>query len=125
VAAVSDALSILLAPAPPLQWAVDGVTAMALFLILGRQWALLPGLVMEAIPGLYILPFWVLVVGAVGMWGTARPGAGGGIFEPRLDRDRNIGKAESVPQVGSNGPPLPPTDPHTQHSHRGSPKADP
>jgi hypothetical protein len=33
---------------------------------------LLPGLVMEAIPGLYDFPFWVLVVGAVAMWGTVR-----------------------------------------------------
>ncbi|MCJ7501114.1 hypothetical protein MUP29_12765 [bacterium] len=33
----------------------------------------LPGLIMEAIPGLYVFPFWVLVVGAVIMWGPARP----------------------------------------------------
>jgi len=42
-------------------------------MVLGRQWILLPGLIMEAIPGLYVFPFWVLVVGAVAMWGTARP----------------------------------------------------
>jgi hypothetical protein len=41
--------------------------------VLGFQWILLPGLIMEAIPGLYVLPFWVLVVAAVGIWGTARP----------------------------------------------------
>jgi len=34
---------------------------------------LLPGLIMEAIPGVYVFPFWVLVVGAVAVWGTARP----------------------------------------------------
>jgi hypothetical protein len=70
---LSDGLSILLTLTPPLQWAVDMVTAFLLFILLGRQWILLPGLVMEAIPGLYVFPFWVLVVGAVGLWGTARP----------------------------------------------------
>jgi hypothetical protein len=55
------------------QWVADVVTALVLFVVLGRQWILLPGLIMEAIPGLYVLPFWVLVVGAVALWGTARP----------------------------------------------------
>ena len=48
--------------------------AILLFFVLGRQWILLPGLIMEAIPGLYVFPFWLLVVGAVAVWGTARPG---------------------------------------------------
>jgi hypothetical protein len=73
VAALSDGLSFFLLPAPPLQWAADGLTALLLFGVLGWQWILLPGLVMEAIPGLNVFPFWVLVVGAVQMWGTVRP----------------------------------------------------
>ena len=73
IAAVADGLSIFLTLTPPVQWAVDLVTALLLFMVLGRQWILLPGLIMEAIPGLYVFPFWVLVVGAVAMWGTARP----------------------------------------------------
>jgi MFS superfamily sulfate permease-like transporter len=72
-AAAADVLSGFLAFAPPVQWAVDLVTAIVLFIVLGWQWILLPGLIMEAIPGLYVFPFWVLVVGAVAMWGTARP----------------------------------------------------
>jgi hypothetical protein len=28
---------------------------------------------MEAIPGLGVIPFWLLVVGAIVVWGTARP----------------------------------------------------
>jgi len=56
----------------PVQWAVDLVTAVLLFVMLCWQWILLLGLIMEAIPGLYVFPFWVLVVGAVAMWGTAR-----------------------------------------------------
>jgi hypothetical protein len=73
VAALADVLSGFLALAPPVQWTVDLVTAVLLFVVLGWQWMLLPGLIMEAIPGLYVFPFWVLVVGAVAAWGTARP----------------------------------------------------
>jgi MFS superfamily sulfate permease-like transporter len=73
LAVLADGLSVLLALAPPVQWAADVVTAIVLFIVLGWQWILLPGLIMEAIPGLDVLPFWVLVVGAVAVWGTARP----------------------------------------------------
>ena len=62
VAAVSDVLSIWLTFAPPFQWTLDLATAFVLFLILGRRWALLPGLIAEAIPGMGIFPVWVLVV---------------------------------------------------------------
>jgi hypothetical protein len=47
---------------PPVQWTVDLITAALLFLILGRRWAILPGLVTEAIPALAVFPVWVLVV---------------------------------------------------------------
>ena len=73
LAALADGLSVFLTLTPPVQWAIDLVTAILLFMVLGWQWILLPGLIMEAIPGLYVFPFWVLVVGAVAMWGTARP----------------------------------------------------
>jgi hypothetical protein len=61
-AAASDALSIWITFAPPLQWALDLATAFLLFLIFGRRWALLPGLVMEVIPGMGVFPWWLLVV---------------------------------------------------------------
>jgi hypothetical protein len=70
---LADGLSVFLAIAPPVEWAVDLVTAILLFMVLGRQWILLPGLIMEAIPGLYVFPFWLLTVGAVALWGTPRP----------------------------------------------------
>jgi hypothetical protein len=73
IAALADGVSLYLTLAPPLQWTADGVTALLLFMVLGWQWILLPGLVMEAVPGINVFPFWVLVVGAVAMWGTARP----------------------------------------------------
>jgi hypothetical protein len=73
LAAVSDGLSFILTFTPPLQWAVDLGTATLLFAIMGWQWILLPGLVMEAIPGLSMIPFWILVVAGVAKWGTVRP----------------------------------------------------
>ena len=62
VAAVSDFLSFWLVLAPPVQWVIDLATALLLFLILGRRWMLLPGLIAEAIPGMGVFPVWVLVV---------------------------------------------------------------
>jgi len=62
VAAISDFISMWTELVPPIQWAVDLGTAGLLFLLLGRIWALLPGLIVEAIPGMGIFPVWVLVV---------------------------------------------------------------
>ena len=62
VAAVSDFLSFWTVLAPPTQWVIDVATALLLFLILGRRWAILPGLVAEAIPGMGVFPVWILVV---------------------------------------------------------------
>ena len=70
---MSDVLSIWLEFVPPVQWALDVATALLLFLILGRQWLILPGLVAEAIPGLALMPAWVLVVGSIAIWGTVSP----------------------------------------------------
>src|SRR5262249_47527569 len=73
IAATSDAVGAFTTPLPPIGWVVDLVTALLLFMVLGRQWLLLPGLALEAIPGLGILPFWLLVVGAIAILGTPRP----------------------------------------------------
>ena len=73
VAAVSDVLSVWLTFAPPMQWGLDIATALGLFLMLGRQWAILPALVAEAIPGLALMPAWVLVVGSIAIWGSVKP----------------------------------------------------
>jgi hypothetical protein len=73
LAALADGLSIFWALTPPVQWAADLVTAIGLFTVLGWQWMLLPGLIMEAIPGVSIFPFWLLVVAALALWGTVRP----------------------------------------------------
>ena len=73
LAALADVVSIFVTLAPPLQWSVDLAVALALFVVLGWQWILLPGLMLEAIPALSVFPFWVLVVGAVALWGAPCP----------------------------------------------------
>lgn len=72
IALLAGALSVVLTFTPPVQWTVDLATAALLFMVLGFQWILLPGLIMEAIPGFYVFPFWVLVVAAVIVGGTPR-----------------------------------------------------
>ena len=73
VAIVSDILSAWLEFVPPVQWILDILTAGLLFLMLGRQWVILPALIAEAIPGLAVFPFWVLVVVSVAVWGKINP----------------------------------------------------
>lgn len=73
IAAVSDLLCAFLVTAPPLVWAIDVATALLLFAVLGWHWIYLPGLVLEAIPGFSLFPFWLLVVIAVFIVGTPRP----------------------------------------------------
>ena len=72
VAAVSDAASFWLTLIPPVQWAIDLATAFLLFLILGRRWALLPGLIAEAIPGMGVFPVWILVVASIAVYDDIR-----------------------------------------------------
>ena len=76
IAGVSDVIGAFASLTPPIGWAVDVVTAALLFVVLGWQWLLLPGLVLEAIPGVGVLPFWLLVVGAIAVLGTPRPKVG-------------------------------------------------
>jgi hypothetical protein len=73
IAGISDAIGVFATPLPPIGWITDIGTALLLFLVLGRQWLLLPGLALEAIPGVGVLPFWLVVVGAIAVLGTPRP----------------------------------------------------
>lgn len=73
LAVLSDAIGAFVTPMPPFAWVVDLITAIVLFIMLGWQWLLLPGILLEAIPGVGVLPFWVLVVIAIAFWGTAHP----------------------------------------------------
>jgi hypothetical protein len=76
IAGVSDIIGAFVSLAPPIGWVVDVVTAVLLFAVLGWQWLLLPGLVLEAIPGVGVVPLWLLVVGAIAAFGTPRPTIG-------------------------------------------------
>jgi Adenylate and Guanylate cyclase catalytic domain len=60
IAGISDAIGAFITPLPPIGWIADLATALLLFMVLGRQWLLLPGLALEAIPGLGVLPFWLV-----------------------------------------------------------------
>ena len=73
IAGISDAIGAFATPLPPIVWVVDLATVLLLFMVLGRQWLLLPALALEAIPGLEVFPFWLLVVGAIAVLGTPRP----------------------------------------------------
>ena len=73
IAGLSDVIGAFAAPLPPAEWVVDVATALLLFAVLSWQWLILPGLVLEAIPGLGVLPFWLLVVAAIAVLGTPRP----------------------------------------------------
>src|ERR1700689_3582297 len=72
VAALSDFLSFWTVLAPPLEWIIDLATALLLFLILGRRWAILPGLVAEAIPGMGVFPAWIFVVCSIILYDDLR-----------------------------------------------------
>src|SRR5262249_42368033 len=55
IAGISDAIGAFITLLPPIGWVADLATALLLFMVLGRQWLLLPGLALEAIPGLGVL----------------------------------------------------------------------
>lgn len=67
IAAASDIFSLLFAFAYPVAIAVDVLTAILLFAVLGRRWLLAPALLAEAIPGLAVFPFWFLAVMSIVM----------------------------------------------------------
>ncbi len=73
IAVVSDLISVWTQFLEPMQLTVDITTAALLFMVLGWRWPLLIGLFMEAVPGLAFVPSWVMVVGAIAVWGTVRP----------------------------------------------------
>lgn len=91
VAGLADVLLALLAG--PFSLGVDFATAILLFMILGWRIILLPALIAEAIPGVGIFPFWILVVGSIAVFGTIRKPGGKEVFpmrpEPYPDSEQN------------------------------------
>jgi hypothetical protein len=75
IAVVSDIVNAIFTWAPPVVIVIDAVTALLLWLVLGRPKILLPILVAEAIPGLNVVPLWTLVAGGLAFFGRI-PGRG-------------------------------------------------
>ena len=62
IAVLSDVLGFAVVLFPPVQWLLDGMTAVALLIVLGFRWALLTALVIEVFPMTQLFPAWTLVV---------------------------------------------------------------
>ena len=62
IAVVSDILGFTVALLPPVQWAIDAITAILLLIVLGFRWQLMIALTVEVIPLLQVFPAWTLVV---------------------------------------------------------------
>ena len=75
-AVLSDALGFTVVQIPPMEWLLDGVTAIVLFAVLGFRWPLLAALATEAVPGLQLFPTWTLVVLALAATEARRSGQG-------------------------------------------------
>lgn len=75
IAIVSDIVNAIFTWAPPIVIAIDVVTAVLLWLVLGRPMVLLPVFIAEALPGVSIVPFWTLVAGGLAFFGRI-PGRG-------------------------------------------------
>ena len=91
IAGISDVVGAFATPLPPIVWVVDLGTALLLLMVLGQQWLLLPGLALEAIPGLGVLPFWLLVVGAIAVLGVAN-----NALVSHLPTERRSGQMASI-----------------------------
>jgi hypothetical protein len=62
IAMASDVLGFAVILLPPVQWALDAVTALLLLVILGFRWQLFLALIIEIVPFLEVFPAWTLVV---------------------------------------------------------------
>lgn len=65
IALASDAVGAIAELAPPVQWAIDVLTAALLFAALGFRWSLLPVLAVECVPVLGLFPTWTLATAAL------------------------------------------------------------
>ena len=75
IAIVSDIVNAIFTWAPPIVIGIDVVTAVLLWLVLGRPMVLLPVFIAEALPGVSVVPFWTSVAGGLAFFGRI-PGRG-------------------------------------------------
>jgi hypothetical protein len=76
---------------------IDAVTALLLWLVLGRPKILLPIFVAEAIPGVGVVPLWTLVAGGLAFFGRI-PGRGRmGAAAPATDQGATADRHRTLP----------------------------
>ena len=97
IAVVSDIVNAIFIWAPPVVIGIDVVTAILLWVVLGRPKVLLPVFVAEAIPGVGIVPLWTLVAGGLAFFGRI-PGRGRmGATAPPTDQGANADRHRTLP----------------------------
>lgn len=96
-AMLSDALGFGVALFPPVQWALDAVTAAALFALLGFRWLLLPALAIELIPAVQLFPAWTLFVAAMASTETRKSSQDTGTVELSKDCGNPDEKRKPIP----------------------------
>lgn len=70
LAGLVDVLNLLFALIPPVYIAIDVVAAAAIWFVLGRPRLLMGVLLLEAVPGVGVVPLWTLVVGLIIVTGS-------------------------------------------------------
>jgi len=77
-----DVVNVFFALIPPIYITVDVVAAVAIWFVLGRPSLLVGVLLIEAVPGIGVIPFWTVVVGLIIFTGSI-PARGMGDVENR------------------------------------------
>lgn len=101
VAIPADGVLFFLDMVPPVGIPIDLGVGFMIWLILGRPIVLIGVLILEAIPGVGLLPFWTLVVGAIALLGMV---PGRNIGDPRAAPASAIGEATRVLLAKGNTP---------------------
>ena len=97
IAVVSDIVNAIFIWAPPVVMGIDVVTAILLWVVLGRPKVLLPVFVAEAIPGVGLVPLWTLVAGGLAFFGRI-PGRGRmGATSPPTYQGANADRQRTLP----------------------------
>jgi len=61
-AVAADIIFAIPSPLEGIEMAMDGVVGLILCFVLGFNWLVLPAVLLEAVPGLDVFPFWSLAV---------------------------------------------------------------
>jgi len=89
LAIVVDAVNVVFALIPPVYITVDVVAAVTIWFVLGRPALLVGVLLVEAVPGIGVIPLWTVVVGLIVFTGSI-PSRGMGDVENRGPAGRAV-----------------------------------